>query len=124
LIRDIETLETWDKIHIVHSVRDSKDLAYYDDLMNSFKDGEPELYELILPKLKYKPILTGMGEKRITSQLCDGDLKINYNSDKIMLCGNLEFNQEVSEWCISQGMSEGSLREPGDFVIEKAFVEK
>jgi ferredoxin--NADP+ reductase len=124
LIRDIETLETWDKIHIVHSVRDSKDLAYYDDLVNSFKDGEPELYELIQPKLKYKPILTGMGEKRITTQLRDGDLKINYSSDKIMLCGNLEFNQEVSEWCISQGMSEGSLREPGDFVIEKAFVEK
>jgi hypothetical protein len=41
-----------------------------------------------------------------------------------MLCGNLEFNQEVSEWCISKGMIEGSLREPGTFVIEKAFVEK
>jgi len=124
LIRDIETLEMWDKIHIVHSVRDSKDLAYYDDLTTSFKNGEPDLYEMIEPKLTYKPILTGMGEKRITTQLRDGDLKINYNADKIMLCGNLEFNQEVAEWCISNGMIEGSLREPGTFVIEKAFVEK
>ena len=124
LIRDIETLETWDKIHIVHSVRDSKDLAYYDDLSNSFKNGEPELYELIEPRLTYKPILTGKGEKRITAQLTDNDIKIDYNRDKIMLCGNLEFNHEVSEWCKSKGMSEGSIREPGDFVIEKAFVEK
>jgi ferredoxin--NADP+ reductase len=124
LIRDLETLETWDKIHIIHSVRDSKDLAYYDDLSNSFKNGEPELYELIEPKLIYKSILTGKGEKRITAQLTDNDLKIDYNRDKIMLCGNLEFNQEVAEWCKSKGMSEGSIREPGDFVIEKAFVEK
>jgi len=124
LIRDIETLETWDKIHIVHSVRESKDLAYYDDLITAFKTGEPELYELIEPKLVYKPILTGTGEKRITTQLVEGLLQIDTNRDKIMLCGNLEFNQEVSDWCVSKGMIEGSLREPGTFVIEKAFVEK
>lgn len=124
LIRDIETLETWDKINIIHSVRDSKDLAYTKDLANNFVDLEPELHEMIADKLFYKPIITGLGDKRITTQLSEGDLKINYESDKIMLCGNLEFNQEVSEWCVSKGMNEGSLREPGDFVIEKAFVEK
>jgi ferredoxin--NADP+ reductase len=124
LIRDLETLETWDKIHIVHSVRDAKDLAYYTDLISSFKEGEPELFELIEPRLTYKPILTGKGEKRITNQLYDGDLNVDVNKDKIMLCGNLEFNQEVSEWCVSKGMIEGSLRAPGHFVIEKAFVEK
>lgn len=124
LIRDIDTLETWDKIHIVHSVRESKDLAYYDDLRTSFKTNEPELYELVEPILTYKPILTGMGEKRITTQLVEGDLTINTKQDKIMVCGNLEFNQEVSDWCLKQGMHEGSIREPGDFVIEKAFVEK
>lgn len=124
LIRDIETLETWDKINITHSVRESKDLAYYDDLSTAFKNAEPELYELIEHKLVYKPILTGMGEKRITKQLVDGTLGIDYAQDKIMLCGNLEFNQEVSEFCLSKGMVEGSLREPGTFVIEKSFVEK
>lgn len=124
LIRDIETLETWDKIHIVHSVRDQKDLAYNTDLLDAFKDSEPDLHELISSKLTYKPILTGQGDKRITAQLANNDLHIDYSCDKIMLCGNLEFNQEVSEFCISKGMTEGSLREPGSFVIEKAFVEK
>lgn len=124
LIRDIETLETWDKIHIVHSVRHEKDLAYNSDLLDSFATIEPDLHDLIKSKLVYKPILTGKGDKRITTQLVDNDLNIDYNRDKIMLCGNLEFNQEVSEFCVSKGMIEGSLREPGTFVIERAFVEK
>lgn len=124
LIRDIETLETWNKIHIIHSVRDEKDLAYVLDLSDNFKDAEPELHELISEKLVYKPIITGRGMKRITTQLADNDLQIDTDHDKIMLCGNLEFNQQVSEWCLSKGMVEGSLREPGTFVIEKAFVEK
>jgi ferredoxin--NADP+ reductase len=124
LIRDIEILETWDRIHLIHSVRDSKDLAYYDDLQNNFEILEPDLHDMVKDKLIYKSIITGQGDKRITTQLKDNDLKIDYNNDKIMLCGNLEFNQEVSEWCISKGMVEGSLREPGTFVIEKSFVEK
>jgi len=124
LIRDIETLETWDKIHIIHSVRDINDLAYVSDLADNFKNSEPDLYEMISDKLVYKPIITGRGMKRITTQLTDNDLQINTDRDKIMLCGNLEFNQQVTEWCLSKGMVEGSLREPGTFVIEKAFVEK
>jgi ferredoxin--NADP+ reductase len=124
LVRDIETLETWDKIHLIHSVRDSKDLAYTIDLNESFKNLEPDLYELIKDKLFYKPIITGLGDRRITTQLEEGTIDIDYTKDKVMLCGNLEFNEQVSKWCISKGMTEGSLREPGSFVIEKAFVEK
>ena len=124
LIRDIETLETWDKIHIVHSVRSVSDLAYQNELTQYFKKSEPELFDIIKEKLVYKSIITGNGDKRITEQLSQKTLNINYNTDKVMLCGNLEFNQQVSDLCISKGMKEGSLREPGTFVIEKAFVEK
>jgi hypothetical protein len=41
-----------------------------------------------------------------------------------MICGNLDFNHEVADWCKNNGMIEGSLREPGDYVLERAFVEK
>lgn len=124
LVRDIETLETWDKINIVHSVRDKKDLAYHNDLLDSFASVEPDLHELVKSKLVYKPIITGKGDRRITELLIDNELQINTLVDKIMLCGNLEFNHQVTEWCIAQGLKEGSLREPGNFVIERAFVEK
>ena len=126
LIRDLETLETWTKIHIVHSVRDAKDLAYNTDLVSSFKDHpvDGELHEMVASILEYHPILTGQGELRIGDQLNNGQLKINTDVDKVMLCGNIEFNHQVSDWCRSKGMTEGSLREPGTFVVERAFVEK
>lgn len=126
LIRDLETLETWQKINIVHSVRDAKDLAYTEDLTTAFKDHpvDGELYEMVSAVLEYRPILTGQGQARITSQLTTGELAINPQQDKIMVCGNLEFNHQVAAWCEQQGMIEGSVREPGTYVVERAFVEK
>ena len=121
LIRDVETLETWDNIHIVHSVRNRNDLAYYDLLSTGFQGDDLE--EMVKPVLNYRPIVTGEGDKRITVQLGD-TLKIDPSKDKIMICGNLDFNHEVADWCKNQGMREGSLREPGDYVLERAFVEK
>lgn len=126
LIRDLETLETWSKIHVVHSVRDSEDLAYYADLSTAFKDHpqDGELHDMVAEVLDYKTILTGRGDRRITTQLEIGELPINVTNDKIMLCGNIEFNQQVARWCEHHSMKEGSLREPGQYVIERAFVEK
>ncbi len=121
LIRDIETLETWSKIHIVHSVRNRNDLAYHEELSSSF--AGTDLEEMVKPVLNYIPIVTGEGQRRITDQL-DNTLTIKTDTDKIMLCGNLDFNHQVAEWCESKGMVEGSLREPGDYVLERAFVEK
>jgi len=121
LIRDVETLETWDNIIIVHSVRNRDDLAYYDLLSTGFQGDDLE--EMVKPVLNYRPIVTGEGGKRITQQLGD-TLKIDPSKDKIMICGNLDFNHEVADWCKNQGMREGSLREPGDYVLERAFVEK
>lgn len=121
LIRDVETLETWDNIIIVHSVRNRDDLAYYDLLSTGFQGDDLE--EMVKPVLNYRPIVTGEGDKRITAQLGD-TLKIDPSKDKIMICGNLDFNYEVADWCKNQGMKEGSLREPGDYVLERAFVEK
>jgi ferredoxin--NADP+ reductase len=126
LIRDLDTLETWRKIHIVHSVRDAKDLAYTEDLKSAFKlhptDGE--LHDMVSAVLDYQPIITGQGESRITDQLAMGHLPVDIAEDKIMVCGNLEFNHQVADWCKSKGMPEGSIREPGQFVVERAFVEK
>ncbi len=121
LIRDVETLETWNKIHIVHSVRNRDDLAYYDLLSTGFQGDDLE--EMVKPVLSYIPIVTGEGGKRITQQLGD-TISIDPSKDKIMICGNLDFNHEVADWCKSKGMREGSLREPGDYVLERAFVEK
>lgn len=126
LIRDLETLETWRKIHIVHSVRAAADLAYQSELSTAFLNHpvDGELHEMVSAVLDYQPIITGQGDERITTQLATGQLPVDVSIDKIMVCGNLEFNHEVSDWCQSRGMTEGSIRQPGAFVVERAFVEK
>ena len=41
-----------------------------------------------------------------------------------MICGNMQFNEDIMAWCESKGMTEGTLRTPGEYVFERAFVEK
>jgi ferredoxin--NADP+ reductase len=41
-----------------------------------------------------------------------------------MLCGNPGLVTEIPKYLKDLGFEEGNTGEPGDFVIEKAFVEK
>jgi len=115
-IRDIDLIESYDKIHLVHSVRNRDDLAYWYELLSAFED-EPDLHELLKDKLEYTTLVTGEGDQRIDARFIQAD-------DRVMACGNLQFNYDVVEWCKALGMTEGSNREPGQFVIEKAFVDQ
>ena len=40
-----------------------------------------------------------------------------------MLCGNMDFNVEIRDILTSLGWTEGSNREQGSFLLEKAFVD-
>jgi hypothetical protein len=40
-----------------------------------------------------------------------------------MLCGNMEFNIEIRDEMLLRGWKEGSNREKGSFLLEKAFVD-
>jgi ferredoxin--NADP+ reductase len=44
------------------------------------------------------------------------------DNDKVMLCGNMDFNLDIKEMLESNGWSEGTKREQGSYVLEKAFV--
>jgi ferredoxin--NADP+ reductase len=46
----------------------------------------------------------------------------NRDEDRIMLCGSMEFIKDMAALLESQGLVEGSNAEPGDFVLERAFV--
>jgi NAD(P)H-flavin reductase len=85
-------------------------------LLSAFED-EPDLHELLKNKLEYTALVTGAGDERIDARFIQSD-------DRVMACGNLQFNYDVVEWCKALGMTEGSNREPGQFVIEKAFVDQ
>ena len=91
-------------------------MAYYDELKNAFADTEPDIHEILKDKLEYTALVTGEGDERINFRFLKKD-------DRVMACGNLQFNYDVVDWCKKMGMTEGSNRERGQFVIEKAFVD-
>lgn len=121
-VQDLEILDQWDGIELLHSVQHREDLAYFEQLTNRFKDSE--LHELISAKLTYTPVLTKEGDARITDKIKNNDLSIDYINDRIMICGNMNFNKEMLILLNERGMQEGSYRQSGTFIIERAFVEK
>jgi len=120
LIRDVDTLEQWDKINIVHSVRERHELAYYEQLNTNFVNTD--INEMVQAVLKYRPIVTGEGDERITRQLWREALLV-HPGDKVMICGNMRFNEDMIAWCEHMGMHEGTLKNPGEYVLERAFID-
>jgi ferredoxin--NADP+ reductase len=131
--RDPAAYEAYEKIIVAHTVRNAVDLAYRDlfekDLI------EHELFgELARDQLLYYPTVTRepfRNEGRITDLIKSGkafkDLglpieKFDPAEDRVMLCGSMAMIKETAAILEAQGMVEGSNAEPGDFVLERAFV--
>ncbi len=135
LLRDPQTYDDYDEVIVTHTCREVAELTYGRDLIASIR-SDALLGELIgadnLAKLKYYPTTTRepsprMG--RITTLIETGalfaDLRVpplDPVTDRAMVCGSLAFNLDLKVLLESAGLREGANSEPGEFVIEKAFV--
>ena len=89
---------------------------------------------MIREKLLYYPTVTRepfRNNGRISLLLDNGKLAadlglpgIDRAHDRFMLCGSPAMLADLRAWLEGRGFEEGNQGEPGDFVIEKAFVEK
>lgn len=131
LARDPEVYERFETVVVTHTVREVADLNYA-DLFDELPRDEI-LGELIDGKLKYYPTVT-RGEfrtkGRITDLIASGQLfadlglpPFNPAEDRVMLCGGPSVLADLKQQLIDLGYQEGSIAQPGDFVLEKAFVE-
>jgi ferredoxin--NADP+ reductase len=114
-------------------VRSTVDLAYRDFVETEIKQDEL-LGELVGDQLHYYPTVTREPfpqAGRITDLIRSGqafrDLgldqaQFNPAEDRIMLCGSMAMIKEAAALIESHGLVEGSNAEPGDFVLERAFV--
>jgi ferredoxin--NADP+ reductase len=133
IIRDPETYERFEKIVLVHGCRIVSELAYGDRIMRELPTDE-YIGEAIREKLVYFPTVTREPFKnrgRITELMSSADFfselslpELSHDRDRVMLCGSPEMLNQLKAFCIARGFTEGNSGEPGDFVIEKAFVEK
>ncbi len=131
IIRDPETYEKFDEVILTHTCRDVAELDYGHALVQAIRDDEM-LAEVVGGKLRHIATTTrepsaAMG--RMTDWLRDGRFAaatgaaLDPDGDRVMICGSMPMLIEHKAICEEAGMREGSNSEPGDFVIEKAFVD-
>ena len=133
LIRDPESYERFEKVVLVHGVREVAELAYSEMIQNLLPHDE-FLGEDVRAKLIYYPTVTREPFKnrgRIPDLINSGQLakdiglpQIDPAHDRVMLCGSPEMIRDLSVLLKERGFSEGNSSSPAEFVIEKAFVEK
>ena len=132
LVRDPETYERYDKVVVTHTVRRAIDLAYRHFLEEGLP-GDADLGELVAPKLIYYPSVTRdafVHQGRITDLIASGQLfadiglpEFDRTRDRVMLCGGPSVLADLKALLLERGYEEGSIASPGDFVLERAFVE-
>ena len=133
LIRDPETYERFSKVIVVHGVRFIKDLAYSDYITTELPEDE-FLGEMAREQLIYYPTVTRepfRNRGRITALMESGQLAadiglppMNRADDRFMLCGSPQMLADVRGLLDAWHFTEGNHGEQGEFVIERAFVDK
>lgn len=133
LIRDPATYEKYEKVILFHGVREVKELAYGEYITVDLPNHE-YLGDMVKEQLLYYPSVTrepfknrGRATDLLTSGQLESDLgltKLDPVRDRIMICGSPALNKDMRELLNSRGFQEGTTTAPGDYVVERAFVEQ
>lgn len=133
VIKDPDTYDRFDRVVLVHGVRHVSELAYEDDISTMLPNDEV-LGDLVSEKLLYYPTVTREPFRhngRITALLGSGKLEadlglppLEAEHDRAMICGGPHMMGELKQFLLDRGFAEGNHGEPGQFVVEKAFVDR
>jgi len=131
LIRDPETYEKFEEIVLTNTCRDAGDLAYGNRLVEEIAN-DPLIGELTEGRLRYYATTTRQESPRmgrITTLIENGKLfadlgvaPLDPATDRVMICGSMAMLKDVKELAEKAGLTEGSVSNPGEFVVERAFV--
>lgn len=132
IIRERETYQRFGRVIVTHTVRNVADLAYRELLEGGIWD-DPLIGEEARAQLTYYPTVTRepfATAGRITDRIRSGEFfrdmgmpaGFDPRSDRAMLCGSMAMIKETAALLEGHGLVEGSNSEPGDYVLERAFV--
>ncbi|HYG31636.1 MAG TPA: ferredoxin--NADP reductase [Methylophilaceae bacterium] len=134
LIQDIEVYDRFEKVVLVHGVRYVNELAYADFIEKELPNNE-FFGEEVRNKLIYYPTVTRepfRNQGRLTNLINSGKLfediglpPLDPANDRVMICGSPQMLTDTSTLLDERGfVVSPRIGEPGDYVIERAFVEK
>ena len=132
IIRDPDTYERFEKVILMHGVRQVEELAYRDYITQELSQHE-FLGEMVSNQLIYYPTVTREPferQGRIGDLIESGQVarelglpELNPETDRVMICGSPEMLKTLKELCEKRGFKEGNTSTPGHFPIERAFDE-
>ena len=134
IIRDPDTYERFDKVVLVHGVRTVSELAYSDYIREELPKQE-YIGELVQGCLLYYPTVTRepyRNRGRLTDLMHSGKLfedlglpALDAAHDRAMICGSPSMLEDTCKLLDAKGLKISPRQgERGDYVIERAFVEK
>lgn len=131
VIRDLETYEKFGNVIVTHTCRKVAELGYSQEVVKNTINHE-FLGEVVKDNLTYYDSVTReeyLRKGRVTNLIKDGtlfnDLRLpsfNPETDRVMICGSNDMNNEIKDYLESIGFTMGANNSPGEYVIEKAFV--
>lgn len=131
LLRDPDTYEKFEQVVVTHTCRDRPELAYGEELVAALA-ADPLIGELTEGRVLHYATTTRENSRRmgrITGLIESGLLFEHLGisgfdpaTDRIMICGSMAMFKDVKQTVEGRGFKEGSINQPGDFVVERAFV--
>lgn len=134
IIKDPETYQRFEKVVLVHGVRQVDELAYRDVITEELPTNE-FFGEDVRQKLIYYPTVTRepfRNRGRLTDLINSGKLfediglpPLDPKQDRAMTCGSPTMLKDICALLDACGFSiSPHIGTPGDYVIERAFVER
>jgi len=133
IVRDLETYVRYDRVVLVHGVRQARELAYAQLLKVELPQDE-YLGETVRSRLVYCPTVTRepfARRARIPELITSGQLwtdlgvpALDPAHDRCMICGSPAMLADTRAVLEARGFREGNMTVPGTYVIERAFVER
>ncbi len=133
LIKDPDLYQRFEEVIVVRGARAVRDLAYGEAVIRRLRE-DPDLGELVAAQLTDYPTVTRepfVHQGRITTLLEGGALfddlgipPLDPATDRVMVCGGMGMLKDLRALLDQRGfvVSPG-VGEPGDYVIERAFVD-
>ena len=134
VIKDPEAYERFERVVLVHGVRWERETAVVRHTIQQLQSHE-YLGESVRAKLSYYPTITREPHRnhgRLTTLINSGRLAadlnlpaLNRESDRVMVCGSPGMLSDTCALLDERGFEiSPHIGEPGDYVIERAFVSK
>jgi ferredoxin--NADP+ reductase len=132
LMREPETYEKFEQVILTQTCRLNIELEYGEDLERRLMDdplvGEEAQQKFVRYATTTREPSDRMG--RITDLMKSGKLFEDLGTppldpavDRVMICGSMGLNMDIKEILEERGFTEGANSRPGEYVVERAFVD-